>query len=99
MCVRINESCRSWFPLSSCQGSLTRTFTTALQKILQLLQFCREQEENEGTRRGIRRRKEEAVEAEERKKEKGRYLQVECEGPDKNWRAQAFESTRWMPRR
>ncbi len=34
-----------WFPLSSCQGLLTRTFTTALQKYITITSILPRQEE------------------------------------------------------
>ena len=91
-----------WFPLFSCQGLLTRTFTTALQKYITITSILPRQEEREAeetrecvcldeSERGVEAwdvRGNEAEEEREKRKKKRRAR-----------RAQARESTRWMPRR
>ena len=77
-----------WFPLSSCQGLLTRTFTTALQKYITITSILPRQEE--------RREAEESERCGRESEERGGGG---VERRDTHRRAQARESTRWMPRR
>src|SRR2546430_2212476 len=80
-----------WFPLFRCQGLLTGTFTTALQKYITITSILPRQEERE------KQRKRECACA-------WMDLWVGAEGASagvKNQarRAQARERTGWMPRR